>query len=559
MSYDSYRILLDEPASLPGLGFPSYAASLADIITTSQPRFAIGIFGGWGSGKTTLMHAIEERLENWPEVVTLWFNAWRFEREENMIVPLIDVLREALSRLAENDLEPVRRAKARAAADRIARAGRALLAGVTVRAVMPGVDVELEASKVIEAFERAPEAAPANVPLSFYHAGFTMLDDAIKTFVGHGADRIVVFVDDLDRCLPSKALEVLESMKVFFDTKGVVFVVGLDRNIVERAVQAKFDLIASDAGSSLRGIEYLKKIFQVPFALPRITTSMLGDYLDHVVVNGELSAEQKDDFGKNVRPHLAFLTGDDSVNPREVKRLINAYTIQLKMLGARMPRLDPNVVLALQCLSFRPDWEALYDLLISDPALFQQAIRDARSDPKGTGAVWFGGERVPLPVSFRAYLDGRGGALINAPSLEQYVAAVEATRSADPGILQMQVIVARLRREIESLPDAELEAAMPEASGLIEPPQVDGDLSRLFETVIRYAQRYPDAISGEGIPLETLQRQFPKRQPGQSPDTYRSEIARWSERAIPVLDGVYSTLREFRRRTTVGASQDLMG
>ena len=292
MSYDSYRILLDEPASLPGLGFAAYAAGLADIITTSQPRFAIGIFGGWGSGKTTLMQAIETQLETRPEVVTLWFSAWRFEREDNMIVPLIDVLREALSRLAENDLEPARRAKARIAADRIARAGRALLAGIKVRAVIPGLNVELEAGKVIDAFERGSETASADGALSFYHAGFTMLDDAIKTFVGHGADRIVIFVDDLDRCLPAKALEVLESMKVFFDTKGVVFVVGLDRNVVEQAVRAKFDPVGSDAGSSLRSIEYLKKIFQVPFALPRITTSMLGDYLDHVIISGALSPER---------------------------------------------------------------------------------------------------------------------------------------------------------------------------------------------------------------------------------------------------------------------------
>ena len=59
-----------------------------------------------------------------------------------------------------------------------------------------------------------------------------------------------------------------------------------------------------------------------------------------------------------------------------------------------------------------PDWEVLYERLISDRPLFQQAMRDAWFDRKTADAVWFGGERVPLPVSFRAYLDGRGGALI---------------------------------------------------------------------------------------------------------------------------------------------------
>jgi predicted KAP-like P-loop ATPase len=102
LSYETYRILLDEPASLPGLGFPAYADAFADIIATSQPRFAIGIFGGWGSGKTTLMRAIEARLNERQDIVTIWFNAWRFEHEGNMIVPLIDVLRDELSKLAES-------------------------------------------------------------------------------------------------------------------------------------------------------------------------------------------------------------------------------------------------------------------------------------------------------------------------------------------------------------------------------------------------------------------------------------------------------------------------
>ncbi len=74
------RILLDTPARDPSLDFASTAAALAQVIEGSQPRFAIGIFGGWGSGKTTLMDAIESRLAPATSVVVR-FNAWRFERE----------------------------------------------------------------------------------------------------------------------------------------------------------------------------------------------------------------------------------------------------------------------------------------------------------------------------------------------------------------------------------------------------------------------------------------------------------------------------------------------
>ena len=85
-TYDSFKVLLDDPAANPCLGFEGYASALADVVLTSTPRFAIGIFGSWGSGKTTLMRAISEKLRGREDVVTVWFNAWRYEREPHLIV-----------------------------------------------------------------------------------------------------------------------------------------------------------------------------------------------------------------------------------------------------------------------------------------------------------------------------------------------------------------------------------------------------------------------------------------------------------------------------------------
>jgi ABC-type phosphate/phosphonate transport system ATPase subunit len=56
------RLLLDVPSAAPALGFPNRARALAEIVMDSDPRFAIGIFGGWGSGKTTLMEAIKQLI-----------------------------------------------------------------------------------------------------------------------------------------------------------------------------------------------------------------------------------------------------------------------------------------------------------------------------------------------------------------------------------------------------------------------------------------------------------------------------------------------------------------
>ena len=71
------KILIDTPAKEPTLRFKEAAAALAGIIRVSDPRFAVGIFGGWGSGKTTLMKAVQSELQAENKILTVEFNAWR--------------------------------------------------------------------------------------------------------------------------------------------------------------------------------------------------------------------------------------------------------------------------------------------------------------------------------------------------------------------------------------------------------------------------------------------------------------------------------------------------
>jgi KAP family P-loop domain len=127
---------------------------------------------------------------------------------------------------------------------------------------------------------------------SLYVAAFVELDRAFRDLSAAGISRLVVFVDDLDRCLPVNALQVLESMKLFFDLPGFIFVVGLDEDIVDRAIRAKFasenDPAAQATGQEPAdaprlpqqfGREYVKKIFQVPYSIPPMLPQQLDDLL----------------------------------------------------------------------------------------------------------------------------------------------------------------------------------------------------------------------------------------------------------------------------------------
>lgn len=540
--YSRFKVLLDDPAETPGLGFRDYAAALGEMIMHSRAEFAVGVFGSWGSGKTTLMRAIENCLASHDEVITVWFTAWRYEKEPHLIVPLLDVLREELDRRGKS--QPGVQNPARRAAAAIARAGRAFLAGLTVSARLPGIEARWEPGRVITALQS--DEGDGTESLSFYQAGFVMLRDAIREFAAGGSRRVVVFVDDLDRCLPSNALDVLESMKLFFDVEGFVFVVGLDQAIAERAVALKYGDTpqVTAAQNAISGTDYVKKIFQVPFALPRISTDQLQAYLSTIAGNAALEDVQLEDFNDNVRRHLQFLPGQDSVNPREVKRLINTYTLQLKMLSPRLgANLDPNIVLALQCMSFRPDWRELYDLLAADPQLFQRTLRDAFSQGEQPDTVWLAGSRATLPPPFVQYLRTFAAPLLEAPDLASYVSAAESTHSTDPSLLEAQTMINRLRQTADDLTSSEL-------SVFDAAKTFTGEVRKLSEVTMRRARTSPQ-VHRTTQQLETAVREL--TDVDASAADARERAATWASKISPLLDTLDNELRELRRQTNIGA------
>src|SRR3954465_2529182 len=118
------HIVLDVPATRPTLRFDQIARALATIVETSPPRFAGGIFGGWGSGKSTLMDEIQRLLVG-DHTIVVQFNAWRFEREPHLIVPLLDTIRASLSDWAATRDDKESADKVREIAGRVGRVVRA--------------------------------------------------------------------------------------------------------------------------------------------------------------------------------------------------------------------------------------------------------------------------------------------------------------------------------------------------------------------------------------------------------------------------------------------------
>jgi len=462
----TYKILLDVPSRNPVLGFPESASALARIATESEPRFAIGVFGGWGSGKTTLMRAIEERLDK-NVAVPVRFTAWRYEKEEHLIVPLLDTVREALIAWSEERPDEARLARETAAT--VGRVMKSIVAGLSLKVGVPGaIDFSFDANRALTASrDLRREAIEARVPRSFYHASFKALESAFETFIEHPPRRrIVVFVDDLDRCLPESALQVLESMKLFFDLEGFVFVVGLDEEAIKYIVASKFkrdeaaapEAAGAPLAAQVTGEDYVKKIFQLPYALAPVAFEQLDEFLEVAYEEAGLTPEQRRELGGTVRPHLRFVVRETSVNPREIKRYINSYIVLTQI----NPGLNKDAVLALQTVAFREDWREVRDATLEYGAAFIDAARRRVVEGEQSALLDLDPDLARIPQGFLDYVSQRAPAhpLLTVDEIDKYIYTGEAVRSArNRKLLDAIRRIADVRRQLREAGDGPLDVS----------------------------------------------------------------------------------------------------
>lgn len=623
MGYDTYNIVVDLPSRNPGLGFDEYATALRGIIEHSEPRFAVGIFGTWGSGKSTLMDAIRRGLDQ-SRVVPVEFSAWRYEKEEHLIIPLLDTVRGALMDWADKNapkqvaagVQDPRRDPIVGTATTIGKVMASLLAGFSFKVGLPGaLEASFDANK---ALSRASESAAAGraeaegggnrtreradpyLHQSHYHAAFRALREAFREFAsGTQGLRIAVFVDDLDRCLPSGALEVLESMKLFFDLEGFIFVVGLDRGIVERCIDAQYlvaarpDVAGGNGGGDaqdqagggaparppalaggplLKGADYIKKIFQVPFPLAPVRLEQVEDLIDAIAADANaapapqappalgLPQEQVEELRGRVRNHLAYLVRTATINPREVKRYINAYVIQMRIkphLGATPAGKD--AALALQTIAFRPDWEEVSEAIATYGREYTEALQSHLAG-EGSALEDVDPDLAQPPQSFLAYVDAGapGHSLLEVQNLDEYVYAGETTQSS-LGIAYVEIVrllrgakaaVRRIGEEGTSSKDRA--AAVTEAKEPLSLLREHMDSLRSYREVERALHELDGVEADLKKARSAVSVATGNRRPGsrtrKTPDRLEALVTGLMDR----LQQIHASLRELRRRGGVG-------
>ena len=419
-------MLSDQPASEDQLNFAPYAKTLADIIAdpgTATP-LTIGVFGGWGQGKTSLMRMVERQVTEAPApdfpVRPVWFNAWLYSQQQSLWRALISRVLNAAHRFPTlddearrtlNHLEARLYGNAQAGGGQFTLPGTALrgLSGVTLPPLM-GLELMLrqarrdgneEAARNLQQLIGDVEESDAHsrrdqiAALDDFRREFEMISR--KCIVDLG--RLVVFVDDLDRCLPDKAVEVLEAIKLFLDVPGCVFVLGIAREVIEQGIKVRY----KDYETGLNGAEYLEKIIQIPFSLPPIDEKAVQGYV-HQIAGANLP---------DPRCGTIFSVGLEP-NPRRIKRTLNIFLLLWRLAQNRSDLRDSIKPVRLAKIVIIQQYHPrLFELITGRPYLLSDLEQRFRSLTKETSEA--------LERAGRGTGTGAGEADISAGPLQDFL------------------------------------------------------------------------------------------------------------------------------------------
>jgi predicted KAP-like P-loop ATPase len=290
-------VVPDDYADEDGIGYREHGEGLIEMIrcVESSGSFTIGVHGQWGQGKTSLLRQIKKALDKEPEngkspIFTVWFNPWQFTGEEHLIIPFFHTLIASLEKYEQKIREkrafPMLVKRVSTFLKKLSRVPVALAYGMEWEIKFPlllkskfSFDKMIEESRKQEegiAQEELPNYVEA---VKQYESLYYNLIQELQEAATMLKTKVVVFIDDLDRCLPEKAIELLEGLKVLLDMRGFVFVIGVAREVIERGIRVRYRELYREKLEDMPFLEqdYLDKIIQFSIALPPANPDLLRE------------------------------------------------------------------------------------------------------------------------------------------------------------------------------------------------------------------------------------------------------------------------------------------
>ena len=353
----------DEARKVDTLNLLPYAEALSEFIHDCESPMTIGIQGDWGIGRTSLMNmmrgsgdGVQSGLLDARICKTISLDSWpyaQFNQDDNMVVACLYALTHDLGRTLET--EPgidaaVLKTRLDAASDKL------IVVMEQLRALAQG-----RAS--------GSEHGQSFIDISGQMLNFrSEFEGLVSLWTESGkSNRVVIFVDDLDRIQPVLALELLEAIKNFMEVPGCVFVMALDYEVVQRGLVEKL-------GTELQqtsGKAFFDKLIQLPFVVPT-TSYKLDEYIIDLLDKSGLPCIKNKNCDTESRQFFLDITRFTvGRNPRSIKRVVH-YTNLLDRIhnhNSGRETTDEECKILYALVSMQIAWPELFQYIIRDPSV----------------------------------------------------------------------------------------------------------------------------------------------------------------------------------------------
>lgn len=303
----SAQLWSDEPTRLDLLSFDAVAKTVVQaVLDDALDPVTVGVSGAWGSGKTTVLRLIEDELAPKPPatdttILVISTDPWRYDPGVGAKETLIgEVLSAVAAELAKKEQPEGRISRARTMLTKLRQRvdwAKALqvAAKTSLTLQLPSVDDLTSLINTEPSNDDADAGGPPSRGLGEFRSEFRTLMESAE--LSH-LRRVVVLVDDLDRCLPETVVDTLETIRLFLAVPKMAFVVAADEHRVADALRARFP----DPGSGQQAAQeryfeepaslYLHKIVQTTVPLPTLSRFDTEAFLVLLQLSQRLTVEE---------------------------------------------------------------------------------------------------------------------------------------------------------------------------------------------------------------------------------------------------------------------------
>ena len=332
-------------------GFSLYVDMMEKYLEECQSPFTISIYGSWGSGKTTLKNFLIEEIKKDQNstIFPIDFNAWKYEQQTGILIPLVSRLIK-LGKFEPTKIKKISSIVTLALTNVLLKASTASMVDLHDLADFEDYANEnfLKYAKYVDNVEKTRDDFHEII------SGIIKLENEQKKSI----EKIVIFIDELDRCNPENALRLLESIKNHFDVADCIFVILVDDEILASYIDKKYE------DTKMDGHMYLEKIINTKFSVPVVTQSKLESLF--AKIKSPLKLE--DEF-------LICLEISKFYNPRKISKVIE----KIKLLFERIEDFEDIKMSTILVAQNVPGRLKLSFIVILIRELFPELYRDLNS------------------------------------------------------------------------------------------------------------------------------------------------------------------------------------